>query len=277
MASLIDFDREYMKFAAVKLQGKTEFKDNELEELLNAAMREWLATPLEALGGKTPDGYFADKQPDELVEMLLAYCSAKMDVPEPLYRCISGEEGCIAYLKDIIEDANAAEAARATAIRLICDMDAAETDRICAEALACGGEISEIAADRLKSAGYHVVDMLSGIYDAAGSDIKAIVLDVLCNYPGIDATADKLIDRLYNDRDRRAYYAILAGKLGDERLLEPLLRLSQLTDMEYYDYKEIINAIDALGGDPGDVREFYGDPDYEALRVADTMPANEEN
>lgn len=277
MASLIDFDREYMKFAAVKLQGKTEFKDNELEEILNAAMRDWLATPLEVLNGKTPDGYFAEIQPDELAEMMKAYCSAKMEVPEPLYRRISGEKACAVYLKDIIADEEAVEAARATAIRLICDMDVADADKVCADALACGGEISEIAADRLKSAGYHVVDMLSEIYETADSEVKAVVLDVLCNYPGIDATADKLIDRLYNDRDRRAYYAILAGKLGDERLLEPLMRLSQLTDMEYYDYKEIINAIDALGGDPGDVRDFYGDPDFEALRVADTMPVNEEN
>ena len=277
MASLIDFDREYMKFAAVRLQGKTEFKDNELEELLNAAMREWLASPLEVLGGKTPDGYFAEMQPEELTEIMAAYRASKMDVPEPLYRCIAGEKACAAYLKDMIEDDGANEAARATALRLVCDMEADETDAICVNALAYGGEISEIAADRLKAAGYHIVEMLESIYEAAGSDVKAIVLDVLSNYPGIDSTADKMIERLYNDRDRRAYYAILAGKLGDERLLEPLVRLSQLTDMEYYDYKEIINAIDALGGDPGDVREFYGDPDFEALRIADTMPGSEEN
>lgn len=277
MASLIDFDREYMKYAAKMLQGKTEFKDDELAGLLNEAMTGWLNTPLDALDGKTPDGYFADMQPEVLADMLKEYCAAGMDVPEPLYRRISGEKACAAYLKKILADADAPEAARATAIRLICDMGDEDTDRICAGVLAAGGEISETAADRLKSAGYHVVELLSDMYEAAGGEGKAIILDVLSCYPGIDSTAERLIERLYNDRDRRAYYAILAGKLGDERLLEPLMRMSQLTDMDYYDYKEIINAIDALGGDPGDVREFYGDPDYEALRVADTMPGDEEN
>lgn len=277
MAALIDFDREYMKFAAVKLQGKTEFKDDELEKLLNEAMREWLDTPLSVLGGKTPDGYFAGMQPDELVSLLAQYCAAGKDVPEPLYRRIAGEKACRPYLKVVLESESSCDDAKASAMRLICDMGGEEAAQICADALGCGGEAAEIAADMLKSAGYGVVGMLSDIYETAGSEKKALILDVLSCYPGVDSTADKLIERLYNDRDRRAYYAVLAGKLGDERLLEPLMRLSQLTDMEYYDYKEIVNAIDALGGDPGVIREFYGDPDYEALRVADTMPAGDNN
>lgn len=277
MAALIDFDREYMKFAAVKLRGMTEIQDDELTQLLNDTMREWLNTKADYLGGKTPDEYFSGMAPEELVRLMAEYCAAKMSVPEPLYGSIAAESGCIPMLAALIQDEAAAEEARATAIRLICDMNAGSTADICVGALAIEGDASEIAADWLKSAGYHVVEMLADKYDAASGAEKALMLDVMCCYPGIDATADKLIERLYNDRDRRAYYAILAGKLGDERLLEPLMRLSQLTDMEYYDYKEILNAIDALGGDPGEIREFYGDPDYEALRVADTMPAQEEN
>jgi len=277
MKSLIDFDKEYMKFAAVRLQGKTEFKDDELEQLLNDAMREWLSTPLDALGGKTPDGYFDGMSAEDMTELLARYCAAGMAVPEPLYRKMAGDALCVGALAQLMRSENANDATRATAMRLICDIDAPETDIICVEALGYDGEAVEIAADRLKSAGYHVVDMLSEVYEIAYGDKKALIMDILSCYPGVDSTADRLIERLYNDRDRRAYYAILAGKLGDERLLEPLMRLSQLTDMEYYDYKEIVNAIDALGGDPGVIREFYGDPDYEALRVADTMPAGEDN
>ena len=277
MAALIDFDKEYMKFAAVRLRGKTDIKDEELTQLLNDTMREWLNTKAECLGGKTPDEYFAQMSPEALVSLMAEYCKAGMSVPEPLYSRIAAEKDTAPILGALANDADANVDARATALRLICDMNADCALEVCACALTSGGEAGEIAADWLKTVGYQAVELLSANYDSADNAGKALILDVLCSYPGIAATADKLIERLYNDRDRRAYYAIQAGRLGDERLLDPLMRLSQLTDMEYYDYKEIVNAIDALGGDPGEIREFYGDPDYEALRVADTMPVQEEN
>lgn len=277
MAALIDFDKQYMLFAAGKLRGREEIKDDELTQALNDAMREWLSTKADYLGGKTPDEYFADMDAQALVELLVEYCAAKMNVPEPLYGRISGESACIPMLKALTTDGAVCGAARATALRLLCDMNADGLSEICAAALLGDEESAETAAEWLKRAGYQIVDMLKRHYDQADSGGKAAILDVLACYPGVDATADMLIERLYNDRDRRAMYANMAGRLGDERLLEPLIRLSQLTDMDYFDYKEIVNAIDMLGGDPGAEREFYGDPDYEALRVADTMPVNNDD
>ena len=56
------------------------------------------------------------------------------------------------------------------------------------------------------------------------------------------------------------------GKLGDCRAIAPLQQLLGLSDLGYMDYIELRNAIEALGGDPGEERTFYGDPDYEAMR-----------
>lgn len=277
MTALIDFDRQYMLFAAGKLRGREEIKDDELTQALNDAMREWLSTKADYLGGKTPDEYFADMDAQALVDLLAEYCAAKMNVPEPLYGRISGEDACIPMLRDLAADGAACAAARATALRLLCDMNADGLAEICAAALLDDAESAETAAGWLKTAGYQVIDALKARYAQADYDGKAAILDVLACYPGADGTADMLIERLYNDRDRRAMYANMAGRLGDERLLEPLMRLSQLTDMEYFDYKEIVNAIEMLGGDPGMEREFYGDPDYEALRVADTIAVNNDD
>lgn len=266
MAKLIDFEREYMLFAAAKLRGNGEIKDEELTGLLNETMKEWLSTKASYLGDRTPDEYFAAMSADELVNMMSDYCAANMNVPEPLYGRISKTPECIPALKELLLSGNAASAARSTALMLLCEMNAEDIFAVCAEMLGQDGDISEIAAAKLKTGDYSVAEILNSKYETADSAAKAIILDVLACYPGIDATADKLIDRLYNDTERRAFYANISGKFGDERLLEPLMRLSQLSDMEYFDYIEIINAIDALGGDPGVIREFYGDPDYEALR-----------
>ena len=39
-----------------------------------------------------------------------------------------------------------------------------------------------------------------------------------------------------------------------------------LFDLRYLDYIELRDAVEALGGDAGEARSFYGDPDFEALR-----------
>lgn len=272
MERLIDFDREFMKFAALRLRGKGELKDDEITAALNEAMAEWLATESDLLGGKTPDGYFAGTDPEGLVCLLDRYCAAGMSVPEPLYRRISGEPGCESALTGLALDENGHADSRATALRLLCDLNAAAADHTCIKVLLSGDALYETASERLKRSGYHVVEPLTALYESADSEGKAAVVDILACYPGIDNTCALLIDRLYNDVSRRAMYAAYAARFGDDRLIEPLQRLSQLSDLEYVDYKEIVNAIDALGGDPGEEREFYGDPDYEALRVADTMP-----
>jgi len=275
MAALIDFEREYMLFAAKRLQGMADIKDEELTQLLNETMQEWLATKAEYLGDKTPDEYFSEMSADELVELMKAYCEKNMNVPEPLYGRIVAEKGCVDSLRNLVMDNAARQSARASALSLLRDMNADGLSIMCVSLLGEDAELVEIAADCLRIAGYDVVEMLNERYEKAGSEEKAVILDILSCYPGVDATADKLIERLYNDVKRRAFYANIAGKFGDDRLLEPLMRLSQLSDMEYFDYIEIINAIDALGGDAGEIREFYGDPDYEALRIAEEPDDND--
>ena len=277
MAALIDFDREYMLFAAKKLRGNTEIKDEELTQLLNDTMKEWLSTKAECLGNKTPDEYFSEMSAEELVGLICAYCDKNMSVPEPLYGRIGSDAACIPALKSLFGNKEVKASARASALRLLCDMNAEGLSEICVAALSCESDISEIAAERLKASGYDVVALLEKRYaECADSDEKAVILDILACYPGVEATADKLIERLYNDTEKRAFYANIAGKFGDDRLLEPLMRLSQMSDMVYFDYIEIMNAIDALGGEPGSIREFYGDPDYEALRVV-TDPEDSDN
>ena len=74
------------------------------------------------------------------------------------------------------------------------------------------------------------------------------------------------MDKLRNRPEERAFYASLLEKLGDPRALEALEKMLKLTDLNYLDYIEIRNAVESLGGDPGEERTFYGDPDYEAMR-----------
>lgn len=266
MAKLIDFDKKYMAFAAKSLKSFSDLKEDELEKALNDTVSKWVTTDDAELGGRTPDEYFAAMAPRELADNLAAYCAASMNVPEPLYRRIAGTAECAEHLVGIARNRNLSEKARGTALRLLIDMEADGLSALAADILSEGGALEDEAADWLKGAGDDVVEPLFERYEAADEGAREAILDVLCAHPGIQRTAELLKERLLSDHERRALHASYAARLGDESLLAPLFRLCKMSDLTYFDYMEIRNAIEALGGEPGAERQFYGDPDFERLR-----------
>ena len=92
------------------------------------------------------------------------------------------------------------------------------------------------------------------------------ILQICTNFPGDDRIFAYLMDKLRNRPDQRALYASFLGKLGDPRAIDAMKPFLNLTDLGYLDYIELRNAIEELGGDPGEDRAFYGDPDFEAMR-----------
>ena len=124
----------------------------------------------------------------------------------------------------------------------------------------------DLCAEALLSMGSEVVgpvlEALAGAHEA-GKDIFA---DILSNYPGDERIYDLLIERFSRCTDRRALYASYLAKLGDDRALEALKAAAQESGVGYLDYVEIVNAIEALGGERPAEREFSGDPYYESLK-----------
>ena len=269
MKKLIDFDGEYMRFAAARLKDAGELSDAALQDALNESMRAWLNEKADWLGGLTPDAYFSQMDDASLVALMRDYCDANMDVPEPLYYQLLRRLGIDESLGAITMDASANEAARSTALRILCDTNAGNVTDLCISLLVNGSCLTPMAAQWLTDAGYDAAQTLLKVYDGADEAIQEVMLDVLCYYPGIPRTAELLADKLLQDHEHRAQHAAMAARLGDPALIEPLQRLSKLSELSYYDYKEIVNAIDSLGGEMGEERQFSGDPDYELMRDPD--------
>ena len=105
-------------------------------------------------------------------------------------------------------------------------------------------------------------------YEGAPDYAKTLILDIACNFPGDSRIYNYLVYRLKNEPEHRdrALNASLLGKLGDARAIEPMLEMMRLSDISYYDYIELRDAVEALGGEVADERSFYGDADFEALR-----------
>ena len=107
-----------------------------------------------------------------------------------------------------------------------------------------------------------ILNALKGATETA----KDIFADILSNYPGDERIFALLMERFAAGQERRALYASYLAKLGDDRALPALMNAAMDQEVNYLDYIEIVEAIDALGGERPPEREFAGDPYYESLK-----------
>ena len=269
---IIDFDAKFFEFARDWVAAHPGMTDQQVEDSYNRMMLEWINQPADWLDGAAPAEYFRRySDPADLIALMEGYLAAGITLPEPLYtRIVELGEGCAPALMEMLADANRDEAARAEALGMLRDMDSHAADKLLMD-FVCGAEeqneLSELAAEVLSGRNAAMAAQLLDRYPDSPEYAQTLILDICCNFPGDPRTCEHLIHRLRNQPEQRALWASCLGKLGDERALKPLQEMLQLFDLRYLDYIELRAAVEALGGDPGAERTFYGDPDFEALRL----------
>ena len=268
---IYDFDEKFFEYCRTWMALHPGLNEKQVEEHYNEIMLSWLNAPAKWLDGVRPGEYFNRyTEPRDLIKLLEEYAKRDIGLPEPLYsRIVALGEGCAAPLMRIVSDPDRPEELRATAIALLRDIGTDAPTELFIEMVATAdqaNELSEMASEVLVSAGGDVASQLLARYEDAPEYAQLLILDICCNYPSLPGVREKVEARLRASDGQRAYYASLLNKLGDPEALPLLMQLIQLSDLSYLDYIEIRNAVEALGGDPGEERTFYGDPDYEAMR-----------
>lgn len=268
---IVDFDKKFFEYARKWVLAHPGLNEDQIEDSFNEMMEEWIAAPADWLDGAAPQDYFKRfENADELVELMLAYSAKGINLPEPLYaRIVEMGDACAPALMKILADDGRSESLRAEAMGMLRDIGSPLADAYL-EDLVCNAEeaneLSDMAADILSGRDASVARHLLDRYDSASDYAQLLILDICCNFPGDERTFDYLIHHLKNDPDQRALWASCLGKLGDERAIGPMMDMLGMFDLRYLDYIELRAAVEALGGDAGEDRSFYGDPDFEALR-----------
>ena len=266
-----DFDEKFFDYARTWMAMHPGLTEKQIEDSYNEIMLNWLNAPASWLNGEKPGEYFMRySDPKDLMKLLEEYDKRGIGLPEPLYSRIAAlGEDCVPGLMRIAGNPDRPESLRATALALLGDIRSPQSGELLVD-LVCGGEqddeLSDIAAEQLANRGGDQIDTLLDRYDAATEHGQTLILDICANYPGDERIFDYMMDKLRNRPEQRALYASFLGKLGDPRAIDTLKSFLQLTDLGYLDYIELRNAVEELGGDPGEERAFYGDPDYEAMR-----------
>ena len=268
----IDLEHLFHHYVADHLHKAGELDEDAAGEMAEKLYAEWADAPCAALDGCSPRAWFARLDtPEALVEALTAYARADMEPPELLLdRFFDVGAVCAAPLEALARDGGESAALRAQALDLLNGLDEARAVRTATDAVLAAQEsdaFCELAAEILASrVDADVAARLLDGYDAASDFARTLILEALCNFPGDARVYERMLEMLKNRPEQRADAARLLGRYGDARAIEPLKALLDLTDIGYYEYMEVRNAVEALGGEVENEREFYGDPDYEYLR-----------
>lgn len=271
MMNIIDFDALFFNYARQWMKDHPGLNEEQIENSYNDMMRDWIDRPDPKLDGAAPSNYF-DRYTtgEELIELMRGYHMANVILPEPLYtRIVEASAETAPLLQTIVEDDTQEEAIRTEAMSMLREMGDKRCDAYLVELVCTAeerGELSDLAADILSDRDRTEIAGLMDRYEAAPEYAKQLILDIECNFPGDPRVTNALIYRLKNRPEERALTASLLKKLGDPAALEALEGMLKLYELRYYDYLEIRDAIEALGGEVTEERTFYGDPDFEALR-----------
>ena len=268
----IDFDAYFGKYAENWIaENRSKYKNmDEMEEEMPELYLRWLNAPADWLNGKTPGEYFSQyNDPAELVDILRAYNAQSVSVPDLLLeRIVELGEGAVEPLMALAGERRD-RALTLTALNLLIELGSERPLDLCLDIIAeseAQNELTEVASELLSNLGSRVVDPIIALMPKAKKAAQEAFLDVLCNFPGDERIYNYTIDAFKRSYDRRALFASYLGKLGDERAIDTLRDALELSDLNYLDYIEIVNAIEALGGEVTESRDFNGDPYYESLK-----------
>ena len=270
----INFDRAFERYMAEWMKENSEkYKDDMdvIEDMMPDVYLEFLKKPADFLDGIAPQVYFEQfDNADMLVNWLCDYIAQGVPVPDLLLERVTalGDPAEKSLLALITRD-DLPEETQMTAISLLREMESKAPMQRYIDFIASLEEPSDkgdLCAEALMSMGESVVEPILAALSGAGQTGCDIFADVLSNYPGDERIYELMIERFVTRDERRALFASYLAKLGDERAIPMLKEAAQSPDINYLDYVEVVNAIEALGGERPPEREFSGDPYYESLR-----------
>ena len=270
----INFDRAFERYMAEWMKENSEkYKDDMdvIEDMMPDVYLEFLKKPADFLDGIAPQDYFEQfDNADMLVNWLCDYIAQGVPVPDLLLERVTalGDPAEKSLLALIARD-DLPEETQMTAISLLREMESKAPMQRYIDYIASLEEPSDkgdLCAEALMSMGESVVEPILAALSGAGQTGRDIFADVLSNYPGDERIYELMIERFVTRDERRALFASYLAKLGDERAIPMLKEAAQNPDINYLDYVEVVNAIEALGGERPPEREFSGDPYYESLK-----------
>lgn len=269
---LIDFDGLFdEKLTQYMEENKNKYTEKQWEDVIPKLYKKFGDTYV-AKVKCTPKEYYAKMTASELVETLCAHL--EQDVPTPEFLCAEIESrGETETLLPLLYGDS--PVAALYALNLIGDdaraydayFDVLIQNRFDENIQSDITDICKLHADELK-------DRAFAAYEKG--EAKEYMLEILSR---VTAREERVYNALFSAFRSGENVPVHAGYLaayGDERALPALLERIEDTTIGFVEFQELKYAIEALGGEYDEPRDFSGDKDYIAVEAAASKAARTE-
>lgn len=263
---IIDIDKlfkQYMKQFITENKGK--LNEADIENKIGELYEKFGKTSLKALNGMTPVSYYSAMSADELVETLKKHIENDIDVSDFLCEAIVAadtEKQLVALLEK-----EADLELLSYAVNLLNDKSSdAGFDKYFEFITADGleDEFKDLLCEMLCDNAEKVKEKTLKVFPKARSN-KLYLIEILINCKKDERITKILSDEL-NSTKQIGLYCQYVIKYGDEKLIDVLKKRAGEEGIRFADYREIVNAVMALGGTIEENRDFSQDGDYIKLK-----------
>ena len=270
---LIDFDGMFDEKLTVYMEEKKgKYTEKEWEDVIPRLYKKFGDTYV-AKVGCTPKEYYAKMDDAKLVETLSAHLSSGVPVPEFLCNELELRDN-VELLFPLLESSDSAT--QSYAINLILDDKRAYDSYF---SLLCNEEadadVRDDVAEIFKSNADMVKERALTAYKAGIA--QEYMLEILSRVlVGSDEIYNILMDEFVSAGERTPIRASYLAAYGDTRALPVLLERIEDRTIGFVEFQELKYAIEALGGEYNEPRDFSDDKDYLAVEYATAKALSKE-
>ena len=251
------FDKKLSDYIA-KNVGK--YKEDEWEDIIPKLYKQFGDVFIKSVGN-TPNGFYAAMSDGELISALKTHLKQGVPVSEFLCSAIESRNA-IPLLLPLLDGT---EDEREYAVNLIGADDSAikkYMEMIVAPDL--DEDFKSTLADNIKQKADLVLEEAVANYEKGAE--KEFMLEIMSRSVIPSEKVFKiLLNEFRSDPENVPMHASYLAAYGDSRALEYLLDKIDEEGISFIEYKELLLAIEALGGSYEKVRDFSSDPYYKIL------------
>lgn len=268
---LIDFDGLFdEKLTQYMTENKDKHTEKQWESLIPKLYKKFGDTHIPKLGC-TPKEYYARMTDNELADALLQHLEQGVPVPEFLCAELESRDNADALLPLLKSDDPQTVS---YAVNMLGDNEGAfdEYFRILTE----NRLDEEVRSDLTDILRLHADEMKERALSAYKAGIaKVYMLEILSRVKKRDDEVYDVLLAAFRDADDTSFPAGYLAAYGDERALPVLLNKIEDRSIGFVEFQELKYAIEALGGEYNEPRDFSSDKDYLAIEAASFKASDE--
>ena len=250
------------KLAQYMEENKGKYTERQWENLIPALYRKFGDTYVAKIKA-TPREYYAAMSDEELTQTFAAHLAERIPVPDFLCSELEGRD-CTEALIPLLSGEDAETVSYV--INLIgADERAFPAYFSVLTSDSSDGDVREAAAEKLKEKADAAKEEALRLYREGRAE--GYMLEILSRVKGRDEEVFRILLDAFLAEGEKAVRAGYLASYGDEHALPYLLRRIEDRSIGFVEFQELKYAIEALGGEYDEPRDFSGDKDY--LKIED--------